>query len=124
MPALRKGRTGLFMSYTKPPISLSQKEHDLKIWSRHFEAVLSGKKKAEYRVNDRDFKIGDTLCLREVIEPECEYTGRKIYVTVTHIIPNGEMAILSIEPQDTVGRAQPSPESSLVEAMQARIARN
>jgi hypothetical protein len=76
-------------------------EHDLKIWSRHFEGVLSGKKKAEYRVNDRDFQVGDTLMLREVTEPDCKYTGRKIYVSITHIIRGGEMDILSIEPRDT-----------------------
>jgi hypothetical protein len=87
---------------TQPPIRTTPKEYDPKIWSRHFEAVLSGKKKAEHRVDDRGFQVGDTLMLREVTEPECEYTGRKIYVTITHIITNGEMAILSIEPQDTV----------------------
>lgn len=76
-----------------------REEHKLKIWSRHFEDVLSGAKKAEHRVNDRDFKVGAALCLEEITEPECEYTGRKLYVNVTHIIPNGVMAILSIEHQ-------------------------
>ncbi len=87
---------------TQPTYSRIPKEHDLKIWSLHFEAVLSGKKKAEHRVNDRDFQVGDTLLLREVTQPKCEYTGRKTYVTITHIIRGGEMDILSIEPQDTV----------------------
>ena len=77
------------------------KQHNLKIWERHFEAVLSGKKKAEHRKSDRDFEVGDTLCLEEVLEPEYQYTGRKIYARITHIIPCGDMAILSIEPIDT-----------------------
>lgn len=79
-------------------------QHNLKIWQRHFEDVLSGKKKAEHRVDDRNFQVGDTLCLEEVTEPELIYTGRKLYVYVTHIISNGEMAILSIEPMDTVAK--------------------
>lgn len=91
---------------------ITPKEHDLKIWSRHFEAVISGKKKAELRKNDRNFQVGDTLLLREVTEPQCEYTGRKTYVTVTHIIKGGEMDVLSFEPQDTVGRSEISDNKS------------
>lgn len=98
---------------TNDSLNRIPKEHDLKIWQRHFEAVLSGKKKAEHRVNDRDFQEGDTLLLREVTEPECEYTGRKLYVTITHIIRGGEMDILSIEPQDTVSPREISDTNSV-----------
>lgn len=87
---------------TVPINRIPPKTHDLKIWSRYFQAVISGAKKAEHRINDRNFQVGDTLLLREVTEPKCEYTGRKVYVTITHIIRGGEMDILSIEPQDTV----------------------
>ena len=102
-----------FTSGNTSPASLlpCPKEHDLKIWSRHFNDVISGKKKAEHRVNDRDFQVGDTLLLREVTEPECQYTGRKITVTVTHIIRGGEMDILSIE--------LPKPAESLLSCREA-----
>lgn len=89
-------------------------EHDLKIYSRHFEDMLSGKKKAEQRVNDRDFQVGDTLLLREVTESELRYTGRKLYVTITHITRGDGYDILSIEPQDTVCQSEISVHPALM----------
>lgn len=62
--------------------------HDLKIGPSYFEAVSSGNKKAELRNNDRDFKCGDYLLLREW---EGEYTGQKLLVVVTHILPVGNL---------------------------------
>lgn len=46
------------------------KIHELKIWPEFFDAVDSGKKKFDVRKNDRGFKEGDVLVLRE-FEP-CE----------------------------------------------------
>ena len=57
--------------------------HDLKIYPRHFHAVKMGQKKAEFRVDDRGFKTGDTLRLREWHEGD--YTGREIGVVVTDV---------------------------------------
>ena len=48
-------------------------EHDLKTDSKVFEAVKTGYKTFEIRKNDRDFKIGDLLVLRET-----EYTGEEM----------------------------------------------
>lgn len=79
--------------------------HHLKTWPEHFQAVKSGDKKAELRVNDRSFQVGDTLILEEY-EPggvehfydpsqsdgdgeryhEARYTGDKLEATVTHIL--------------------------------------
>lgn len=55
---------------------------DLKIKPEYFEAQLSGKKKFEIRRNDRDFKIGDLLKLREW---DGQYTGRDITVQVDYL---------------------------------------
>ena len=39
--------------------------HELKILPKWFEDVQSNKKNFEIRKNDRDFKVGDTLILKE-----------------------------------------------------------
>lgn len=50
--------------------------HELKTWPKYFAAVRSGQKRFEIRRNDRDFKVGDILVLRE-FDPESEtYTGQ------------------------------------------------
>ena len=59
--------------------------HELKILPEYFDAVRDGRKKFEIRKNDRDFKIGDTLILKEWTG---EYTDRQIEATVTYILSN------------------------------------
>ena len=65
--------------------------HDIKILPVHFNAAVSGKKRAELRKLDRDYAEGDTLMLREWTEIG-GYTGRVIRVEVTHIANVGEYA--------------------------------
>lgn len=58
--------------------------HDLKCWTEPFNAVRSGKKKFEFRLNDRDYKVGDELILREWDPVKKFYTGQVItrkYIT-------------------------------------------
>lgn len=59
-------------------------DHELKILPMHFEAVSVDVKRAEFRKNDRDFKAGDVLLLREWCPSE-GYTGREVGRTITHI---------------------------------------
>lgn len=69
--------------------------HELKTDHEPFEAVFSGAKTHEIRSGaDRDFKVGDTLILREtryshdemrVDGRPLEYTGRTVERIVTHI---------------------------------------
>lgn len=79
------------------------KKHDLKILPEHFAAVVSGEKKAEFRLNDREFAVGDLLCLSEVkwTSCYCGRTGNHTYVRITHITDLAEWApgyvMLSIE---------------------------
>ena len=56
--------------------------HELKIHPKHFVLVFLKVKKAELRNNDRDFKCGDILVLREWLDG---YTGRSTVRNVTHV---------------------------------------
>ncbi|CAI1864009.1 MULTISPECIES: DUF3850 domain-containing protein [Serratia] len=59
--------------------------HELKITTAYFHFVCAGVKKAEFRLNDRQFKEGDLLKLCEWL-PEAEgYTGDYVFVRVTNI---------------------------------------
>ena len=65
-------------------------EYDLKTLPVYFDKIWNLLKKFELRKNDRGFKLGDVLNLREynpTIE-NCEYTGRSIRVLVTFILEN------------------------------------
>ena len=56
-----------------------------KIWPEYFEAVVSGKKKYELRLNDFEVNEGDTLLLEEWNPQTQEYTGRAIKKKVTYV---------------------------------------
>lgn len=60
-------------------------KHDLKTWTEPFQQMWMGNKTAEFRKNDRGFKVGDTLLLREWLPSKDKYTGREIEAEITHI---------------------------------------
>ena len=59
--------------------------HELKTWPVYFKAVWDGRKTFEVRLNDRRFKWGDHLVLKEWDPLTQEYSGRVIEATVTYI---------------------------------------
>lgn len=63
--------------------------HELKCWPRFYQMILDGTKRYEIRRSDRDFKVGDTLLLREYGGP-VGYTGRAGKVTVLSAMPLAE----------------------------------
>lgn len=63
------------------------KIHILKTIPAYFEDVRNDTKKAELRLNDRDFNKGDVLALMEYDQ---KYTGRFEIRRVSHIIKSGE----------------------------------
>ena len=67
-------------------------KHELKTWCGPFQAVLDGRKAFEVRFNDRGFKEGDLLFLREWDHERKEYTGNATTKRVTYII-EGEFGI-------------------------------
>ncbi|RXA95603.1 DUF3850 domain-containing protein [Yersinia sp. 2105 StPb PI] len=60
--------------------------HALKILPEYFDAVFTGCKKAEFRLNDRNFSVGDYLILKEW-ELNSGYSGRRIVVEITDVTP-------------------------------------
>lgn len=81
------------------------KTHNLKILPEHFKDVACGKRKHEFKFNDRDYKVGDELILNEWTD-ENGYTGLKLKFKITHILDDyaglyTDYMILSIEPKDS-----------------------
>jgi len=68
------------------------KVHELKITTANYWFVLSGVKKAEFRLNDRDYKEGDILKLREWLPEAKGFTGEYVHVRVIHITDLSEWA--------------------------------
>lgn len=71
------------------------KTHELKCDTKFFGAVQSGEKPFEMRENDRDFKVGDYLILREgELRPNgyddyiWHYLGPSVVMAITYILDN------------------------------------
>ena len=62
--------------------------HDLKIKPEHFYNILMGIKTAELRLNDRDYRVGDILCLREYVDGN--YTCYRIFRRISHVLDDEE----------------------------------
>ncbi len=68
------------------------KTHELKTWPAFFEAMLSGAKTFEARKDDRGFKVGNRLRLREWAPRDSihsalgDYSGRELLVEVTYVL--------------------------------------
>lgn len=61
--------------------------HELKTWPEFFAPVRAGLKTFEVRRADRDFAVGDLLLLREWCQDALEYTGARVTVVVTYVLP-------------------------------------
>lgn len=60
--------------------------HELKCWPAHFQATVDRLKRADVRWDDRKFRVGDGLRLREWDPEKALYTGRALIATVSHIL--------------------------------------
>jgi len=99
---LKRYRTSITLDELKEILKDGTKieKHELKTWPTFFEEVNNGKKKFEVRKNDRNFKVGDILILREyeplmaTIDDSREgYTGRSIEMEVTYIVYGPQFGI-------------------------------
>lgn len=59
--------------------------HELKILPEYFQAQAKGVKTFEIRENDRNFKVGDDLWLREYDSKSKKYTGNGLVVNITYL---------------------------------------
>lgn len=72
-------------------VAREPREHVLKTWPAPFEAIADGRKRFEFRRDDRGFRTGDLLVLKEW-DPEADpsglggsFTGRIIRAKVSYI---------------------------------------
>jgi hypothetical protein len=59
--------------------------HYIKIWPVYFDAVLDGRKRFEVRRNDRGYREGDLLTMREWNPETFDYTGRETTVEIAYM---------------------------------------
>lgn len=67
--------------------------HQLKTHPDPFSAVLIGIKKHEIRRDDRNFRVGDTLLLREWDPVTGDFTGRESWQVITYKTNGGEWGL-------------------------------
>lgn len=60
-------------------------KHELKSWPEFFVNIVAGRRTHELRFNDRDYRIGDRMLLREYHPVACCYSGATIEVEITSI---------------------------------------
>lgn len=65
---------------------LNRREHELKTWPEFYQALHTGEKTFELRVDDRGYRAGDVLHLREWNPRSETYSGREMRRLVTYII--------------------------------------
>lgn len=65
---------------------LSETAHHLKTWPSYFAAVADGRKTFEARKADRDYRVGNTLVLKEWDPKTNQYSGREVRRTITYIL--------------------------------------
>lgn len=84
--------------------------HDLKCNPDSYTRIANGQKRAEVRLNDRDYQAGDLLLLRELYDEdffgadiwennhreriqETGFTGETMLARVTDVFPGGQYGI-------------------------------
>lgn len=67
--------------------------HELKTWPPYFDEVVRGSKNFELRKQDRPYKTGDLLLLREWDYTKGEYTGREIKRIIMYILTGGQFGL-------------------------------
>jgi len=71
--------------------------HNLKCWIGPFQALLDEVKTFEWRLNDRDYEVGDILNLMEwnpeANNGEGNFTNRELKRLVTYMLRGGQFGV-------------------------------
>lgn len=79
-------------------------EHLVKSWPQFFQPMLDGRKKHDMRnMRDRNYKVNDTLVLKEYDPFKGEYTGRAARFLITYITSTATPCALSSAMLDDAG---------------------
>ena len=74
--------------FTVDRIEEPRKIHYIKCESTFFEDVINNRKPFEVRKNDRDYRAGDDMILKEWDKDLQEYTGVEDRVTIIYMLGN------------------------------------
>ena len=69
------------------------KTHKIKTRTPYFQEVMDGKKPFDYRLNDRNYQVGDELHQIEWDEKEQKETGRQCWTKIVSIMKGGIFGI-------------------------------
>lgn len=67
--------------------------HELDIWSSCYAAIEAGTKPFDVRLNDRNFRAGDALLLREFDPETGAHSGRIALRWASHVLQGGAFGI-------------------------------
>ena len=67
------------------------KTHELNTWPEYFEVIFDGRKRFDVRDDDRGYKVGDTLHLREWCPDKRRHTGRAVGARIDYILNLGKI---------------------------------
>lgn len=86
--------------------------HELKTWPKYFAAVRSGQKRFEIRRNDREFKVGDILVLREFDPEDDAYTGQAEERQITFLLSEEDYGVIHGFVAIGFGEVAPHPDAA------------
>ena len=68
-------------------------EHELKTWTPFFTHVWNSTKRFEVRKDDRGFKVGGQVILREYNNELKGYTGYEVRAVIDYVLKGGQFGI-------------------------------
>ena len=107
------------LSLRKPsPSNEVTPRHELKVWPMFYDALAAGIKTFEVRFNDRNFKPGQMLRLREYSPQGSVYSGRECHREIAYVLSGDECPGFGVEPGYVVlGLQNPQPVEAALEAL-------
>lgn len=75
------------------------KVHQIKCIGQFFQPLIELKKLFEYRLNDRNYQVGDSLEISEVFMDNGQhyFTGRKVNTVITYVLSREKLNTIPID---------------------------